>query len=300
MHELEQKILNFVKINGPVLPVQISKSIGKDIIYAGAILSSLIASKQILITNAKIGGSPIYYVKGQEPKLQVLGPHLKQKEREAFELLRGKGILRDSEVGPVNRVALREIVDFAFSITGKINDKEEIFWRWYLISDEEAKKRISALFEPAKEIKEVINKSFKEVEPIVEKKFIEKSLIKKEEIAPLKVEKEIKKDIKDEFLDIVEAYIKKSGIEMMTRELVKKNREVNMIVKLPTSIGMLNFFLKAKNKKSISNLDLSLAHNEGQQRNLPTLFLSNGNVAKKADQFIKKNLKNQLVLKQIN
>ena len=84
MHELENNIYNFVRANGPILPVQIAKSVNKDIMYAGAILSSLVASGRVKITNVKMGGSPFYYVFGQEFKLQDLSKYLREKEKEAY------------------------------------------------------------------------------------------------------------------------------------------------------------------------------------------------------------------------
>ena len=72
-----------------------------------------------------------------------------------------------------------------------------------------------------------------------------------------------------------------------------------MVVKLPSRIGSLKFYVKSKNKKSITNADLSLAYHEGERRNLPTLLLTTGKPTKKALNYIEKNLNNRLILKQI-
>jgi len=42
------KILNFIRINGPVLPVQISKYVDTNILFAGAMLSELVSKKAIM------------------------------------------------------------------------------------------------------------------------------------------------------------------------------------------------------------------------------------------------------------
>ncbi len=297
--ELKRNVINFVRQNGPVLPAQISKIIGKDTMYAGAILSSLVASRNILITNVKIGGSPFYYIHGQEYKLQNLSKHLRDREQEAYEILKNKKVLRDLEALPVYRVALREIKDFAVQITVKNQDKEEIFWKWYLLPDYEAKNIINNLIEPSKIQLQTVKEEKQElIKPeITRSAEIRKELYKR-------IEKEIQKpklkETKDQFQYIIDNFIKSNQIKILNYEVVRKDKEINIIIELPTGIGNLKFFVKAKNKKSISNADLSLAYNEAQQKNIPILFLTTGKPTKKYQEFIIKNLKNQLIFKQIN
>ena len=66
------KVISFIRVNGPVLPIQISKQFGGNLFFAGAILSELVGRQKIRISSAKVGGSPVYYVDGQEYKLHVL------------------------------------------------------------------------------------------------------------------------------------------------------------------------------------------------------------------------------------
>src|SRR3989344_1507655 len=101
MGTVRDVIVRFVSMNGPVLPVKISKAIGVNITFAGAYLSELVKDKQIKISNAKIGGSPVYYVSGQEYKLQMLEAYLNNREKDAFRLLRDKKIIRDIIAEPV-------------------------------------------------------------------------------------------------------------------------------------------------------------------------------------------------------
>ncbi|MBI2655532.1 hypothetical protein HYX06_03865, partial [Candidatus Woesearchaeota archaeon] len=53
--ELREKIVDIVKSKGPVLPVQISKEIGTNILMASAHLAELTASKRLKISNVKVG-----------------------------------------------------------------------------------------------------------------------------------------------------------------------------------------------------------------------------------------------------
>jgi len=143
MEDMRGKILELVRMNGPSLPVHISKRLGGNTIFAGAMLSELIARKQLKITNAKVGGSPLYYVEGQEYKLgNLLYPHLKEVHKKAYDLLNKEGILRDAGLEPWQRVALRELGDFAKPLTIY---NGEIFWKWFSIADSEAEARIKQL-----------------------------------------------------------------------------------------------------------------------------------------------------------
>ena len=44
MQELKFKVIEYIRMRGPVIPVQISKQIGSNILFAGAVLSELLAS----------------------------------------------------------------------------------------------------------------------------------------------------------------------------------------------------------------------------------------------------------------
>lgn len=255
---IKNQILTIVKQEGPVLPVQISRKLGSDTIYAGAILSELVENKLVKITTAKIGGSPIYYVIGQEPKLSKLYDYLPGKEKEAYNLLKEKKILKDRECEPAIRVALRQIKDFAFPFT----QGEEIYWKWYLSTNDE----ITSL---------VKKPEVKVEEPILKQKKIE---IEKK---PVKV----KQEVKNEFLDDIKSYLVRNGIQLVEEKQVKKN-ELNFTVKINSNLGELNYLLVAVNKKKLSDSDLALAHNKGQRSKLPVIFLSNADLTKKAQKYL--------------
>lgn len=94
-------------------------------------------------------------------------------------------------------------------------------------------------------------------------------------------------------------YINKNNVSVINEEIIKKNKEIDMIVKVPSGLGKLDFYLAARNKKKISDGDLSLVYNKGQGKKLPVLFLSNGELSKKAEEYINKELKGYLIFKKI-
>jgi len=79
-------------------------------------------------------------------------------------------------------------------------------------------------------------------------------------------------------------------IEILNEEIVKKDKEFNFLVEIPSNLGRLKYFVKVRNKKKINEGDLSLEYNEAQAKSLPLLFLTNGDIAKKAKEHLDKNL----------
>jgi hypothetical protein len=315
-----EKLLNFVKTNGPLLPVQVSKYLNTDIIFAGAMLSELVAHNHVFVTNTKKGGSPFYYTKGQEPKLSQLGVYLHGKEKEVFDLIIQKKIIRDEEALPWQRVALRAIKDFAVPIEVEFKGNREIFWKWYLSNDQEVNELVSKILDtipeeeqeiiPPQEILEEAPAKYipiKEELPIIEepKIIIEKQEILVEEEKPIKEKKSpiIKKRKKDHisnFSEELQKYIKHLSIEIIEQSIIRPEKEIDYIVKVPSNIGEIHFYMKAKNKSSINDSDLALAYSTGQQKNLQTLFISDGSLTKKGKEYIDKHLRGQLTFISLN
>lgn len=130
--KVKEKIISFIRLRGPSLPVHIAKETGLSILFASAFLSDLYGEKVIGISNLKVGSSPLYFIPGQETQLENFSKYLKSKEKEAFLLLKEKKFLADSELQPAIRVALREIKDFAIPF----RKDEDIYWRYFTVPEE--------------------------------------------------------------------------------------------------------------------------------------------------------------------
>jgi hypothetical protein len=139
-----ESVLRFIRGKGPVIPVQIAKEIGQNIMMAGAVLSEMTSSGKLKVSKIKIGGSPLYYVPGQESRLMGFSQYLGGKERVTYDLLRQSGVLRDFELDALTRVTLREIKDFAVPLNVTIDGQTEVFWKWYLLSDGDGEKKIKS------------------------------------------------------------------------------------------------------------------------------------------------------------
>jgi len=289
--ETRDKILEIVKAKGPVLPVQISKEIGSNILMASAHLAELTASSRLKISTIKVGGSPLYYLAGQEEMLQKFTSNMNDKEKKAFDLLNQQKVLRDSEQEPVIRVALREIKDFAFPLNVTHNNNKEIFWKWYLTPNEEAeqliKERLQILEKPIERKIEKVQKQ--EIKEKIEEKPVE--AIKKE-AKPKEIRKYKPRDKEDNFLKDIMKFFEKNKINVVSSEIIKKSSEIDFIVEIPSVVGNLQYYCKARNKKKISDSDLSNAYVKGQLKRLPVLVLSPGDLSAKAQEIIGKELNN--------
>ncbi|MCK5282292.1 MAG: hypothetical protein KAK00_02690 [Nanoarchaeota archaeon] len=291
--EAKEKILSFIRMHGPSLPIVISKHIGADTFFTSAHLSELKELGKIRISHLKIGGgSPLYFLHGQEDKLQNFFGDLGEKERKVYGLLKGKKVLRDSALVPVFRAAIRSIKDFAFPFTVNFKGKKEIFWKWYLLSNQGAEQILRDILGIRKEEKKekIEEKTGERKEKSVEK--IEEKEVKREEQKKLEKQQvkgeEGKKpaDIKGSFYGSVNQYFIQNRIRIVEENIIRKSSEIDFIVEVPSPLGDLRYYVKAKSKKKITDGDLSSVFINGQTKRLPVLFLAKGDLTKKAKEML--------------
>lgn len=275
----ESEVLSIVEEKGPVLPRDVVKEVGGDTFLVGAILSQLVDKKEIKISHTKIGGSPVYYVSGQEEKIQELYKYLHEKEKKAYDILKIKKVLRDTTEQPAIRVALRNIRDFAKPLEVKIKGVKEIFWKWYLLENISAENHIREIVKkemPVPIVEKEAPKPIEEEKPEIAKE--KQQILPKEE--PEQIEEE------QELLSKINTTFHTKNIEVIEKKIIRKNSEIEMIINIPSPVGKLKFFCKIKNKKKNSDKDLSSAYVEGQMKKLPVLYVTTGDFTKKAKQML--------------
>jgi len=298
--EIKEKILNTIKKIGPSLPVQLARTIEKNSIITSAFLSELFSEQSIKISKLKVGGSPLYFIPGQEKELEKFSHHLPGKEKEAYELLKENGILRDDEQEPAIRVALRQIKDFSFPVVLKQQDKQIIFWRYLTITQKQAEEKITEKLEKPKKKKEISKpkEEKKKESKILDKKSQERLEINKE-IPKQKIKisdekdrqnKELakekpKKKEKSEFVKKILYFLEKEDIELIREKEIKK-REFSAIVRIDTQLGKGKMFLIAKDKKKITENDLRVALQKSQVEKMLALIITPGEINKKAKEYL--------------
>ena len=291
-----ETILSFIKARGPIIPVQVSKEIKDSILMASARLSELLDAKKIKISSLKVGGSPLYYLAGQEEMLQSFASNLSHMEKKAYDLLFQSKVLQDSAQEPAVRVALRQIKDFAVPLNVTYNDKKEVFWKWYVFGNNEAESIIKETLSKApvqKQVKE--DPALEPSVPNTEKNVIDEKPASSESQKTLLKKEAIKKpkQLEDKGHEKrVINFFTGNKISVIESVKSKKTSELDFIVDLLTSIGSIRYFCKYRGKKSVNEADLSSALVQAQSKNLPLLFLSSGALTKKAQEMLNKELKN--------
>ncbi|MBW2964110.1 hypothetical protein KY363_01505 [Candidatus Woesearchaeota archaeon] len=352
------KLLAIVQEKGPLWPSQINKELRTNVLFASAMLAEMVDQKKLKITAMKVGGSPLYYVAGQERDLEQFGSKLGAAEQNAFNILRSSKVLRDRDQEPTTRVALREIKDFAIPLEVTANGNSDLFWKYYLVADEDANSLIRAyidrMLQPSAEKKE---------EPVPHPKKEVQARIgeidsRKEEAganAPVPVESHVPeqaselKSVKmthlsesavpefsykpavsfstmidtdaevsigkeeepepepepepesvafpegEEFFDRVKGFFDGSGIEIDSFEIIRKGTEYDFVVRLPSNVGILTYYCKAKSKAKLNDGDLSTAYVQGQIKKLPILFITVGDMTKRAEDLLSKEFRNMFV-----
>ncbi len=271
INEKKASIIALIRKIGPVLPGSVSKEIDLSILMTSTLLSEMVSDKILKISYIKVGSSPLYYLSGQENMLEKFFDYLNNKEKEAFRLLRKKGVLEDSKLGPVTRVALRNLRDFAIPI--KAADK--IFWRFYSANKEDTIKKIKSILLPK----------------------VKAGKIGRKEKAKEKIERK-KREIKQgDFAKKVYSFLQNNQIIVLEEKEIKKKFLFFEVV-VPTTIEKIKFLVIAKDKKNINDDDLSLALQKGQSAKMPVLFLSAGKLTKKAKENVK-NLHSYLFFKSL-
>jgi len=263
--QIKEKILSSMRIRGPILPVHMSKEIGMSILFTSAFLSELLSDKTIKISSMKVGGSPVYFLPGQESFLERYSPHLKSKEKDAYILLKERGFLLDSKQEPAIRVALRSIKDFAVPF----KKDDQIYWRYFKVPLSEFRPEehvVPKIKEPEKmKINEkgvdIFDKPKREIKRTIKKKPSQKT--------------------NDKFFNKVKEYLMKQAIEISSIEGFSKT---DLTLKIKDARG--EKLLVAYDKKRITESDIIKAHKKAQEANLPFLILSLGETPKKLTSFI--------------
>jgi len=86
-------------------------------------------------------------------------------------------------------------------------------------------------------------------------------------------------------VDAALAMLVDAGADIIFRELKKKGKEADITFDLPTKIGNIRMLAIVRDKKSITEADLSMAYTEGVNKKTPVVFITNGKMTKTAQSY---------------
>lgn len=319
----QEKVLYFLKVVGPTIPSKVAKNINTDIMLASAHLSDLAAQGKVKISSLKVGGSPLYYLPGQEEQLyHFAAGNLNPKDFLVLEALKQQRILRENSLDLLSKVALRSLKDFAVPLQVTVAGNRELFWKWHLLSDAEASGAIKQMLFVPEEVPSAspipaeepalpealtppfsLSKSEEEQNPGEDSNLVSLPKETKEELYE-KIEKVLskpkakrgrkpkaapadsEKDNVDSFLPSTEEFLSHKEIVIQEKEIIRKNAEVNLLIKVPSAFGAVTYFCKAKKKAKCDEGDVSAAYMEAQIKKLPLLFIYTQELTKKAQEML--------------
>ncbi|NCN98742.1 hypothetical protein COU62_00115 [Candidatus Pacearchaeota archaeon CG10_big_fil_rev_8_21_14_0_10_35_219] len=279
--ETKDKIMSTIKEKGPTYPARIARDAGLSPLFTSAFLSELVKERKLKLSNMKVGSSPIYYIEGQEEQLADFAEYLNHKEREAFETLKKQEILKDDDQQPAIRVALRKLKDFAIPVQVRIDGESQLFWRYFQFPDSQTRGKIRDLLSPSQTPQEP-----KPQKPITK----EKPKTENAEEKPTQTQETIIKPRKpkqttSEFAESIKDYLAAKDVEVL-EELSVKKKEFQAKVRTDTLFGKQEYLLTAKDKKKISQDDLTIATQNAQGKRMQALFLTPGQLDTKAKDYL--------------
>jgi hypothetical protein len=270
MSETISKVVEFLRINGPSHPVQIGKVLGKDTMMTSAILSEVVSSGRVKMTERKVGNYSLFFLQGQEEKVyEMLKNNLSFIEKKLIERFESRSFIPHSELTTQDKFILPGMRDLLLPLKVKYGDSEVIICKYYNVPNEQIMPSITEMMIKAapKEVKVSEEKPTERKESIFEKRAPDRVLPKKE--APA-----------SGFQTRVESWLSENDIEILKTDVKRKDKEIEYTVKVKLPVEQ-EYFVKCKEKNRISESDISLAYTEAMQKKMPTIFLTSGKVSKK-------------------
>ena len=249
---MKEKILEVVKLGGPVLPVEIVSKTGGDSLVANAYLSDLVDDGQLKKSDERVGAVNLYFIEGQEDQV--------------------KKRLNELDV----TLTPRQFTKKSITKTKNIEDKQRDFAeRLNKIETEEKNRKKET---PKKSVINFTKKLiFRAKEDVIPQKPIVglKPIIKKSE--------PIAKQNFDSFFEHAVAYLERGKLK-----IINENTEAGTcIIRAPSAVGPMKFHVRILEKKKLNKTDIAETYTAAIEKKMPVIVLTSGEIAKTAKKYLK-------------
>lgn len=251
---MHNKIIAVLQQFGPLLPVEIASKTNMDSFMAKAYLVELAEEGKIKISKEKIAESNLYFLSGQEPLVQQKLMQIAQQQQKT------------------PRTYSRTDVN----VTPEVAAKRDAFaQRLAEIEAAEQKRKQSnpRPLPPLPPIPKPVSSQPTSPEP------------RAGELGAGELEAKYEPEIERTFIDKAMDWLRLENIEII-EELTAKKTEIELIVKVNTDFGQTLFYVKIKQKKTVTEADLVSVYAAAMEQNLPGVLLTNGKLSKSADRFL--------------
>lgn len=307
-----ERVIAAIERTGPTQPLDLVRELHEgDSVLLGAILSEMAANNLVAISKTKRGGSPFYYLPNKPETLEKIGHYLKEKDRRTWEFLKENPVVKEDELDPLTRVSLQNIPDFSRRFT-----VDEVgYWRYYLLSEEEARQRIAPKKVPVPEapapakveaasakppIEKIVTPEPKETlqEESEEEREAEKPKKARKPRSPRKTKKKTEdrggeqttltrsespmNPISDTLLERIHAFAQGRGGLITNSQIIKKDTEITCTLTVSGPFGNLSFFIVATGKK-VMEKNIMQWLLQARQQGMPLLILTTESFTKKVE-----------------
>jgi len=293
----ENQVYTSIQTKGPLLPIEIARSLSMETYIVSAILATLLKNKKIEISKRKIGSSNLYYIPGQEELVRKrLLPELNALEQKALQRVKELKVAFENDLYPQERFMLKEMLDFVNLLKVKTEKEEFDVWVDAELTKEEINEIIKKRLENLKEKSTSIEKP-KEALPEknipIEKEETKQELLSQEppKELPEKKERKRKSAQNTNFNEKLNDYLKRMDITLIKVLSIKANENI-AIVSIPSIIGDQFFYMFYTTKKNLNEGDLSKIYLEASKHKMPILLILENEINSKINQYIKDNFGN--------
>lgn len=273
---MKQKIIDFLRRNGPSHPVQIGKILGKDGLMTSAILSEVIKDGSVKKTERNVGNTPLYFVSGQEEATRTMVMNdLGLVEKKVVEKIKSSSFIFHSDLSTQDKFVLPGLKDFIVPLKVKLGENEAIIWKFHDISNDRILPAITDRLKKFEKAPVKREDPKTEVPEKIDDSIFERKTEEKKETMDIVPSEKL-----GAFQDKVEMWFSRNDIEIVSSDIKRKGKEMEYVIAFKSPISQ-KYFVKCKDKKRISESDLSLTYTEAMQKKMPAIFLTSGKVSKK-------------------
>jgi len=268
---MKDKILDLIKQLGPMLPVEISSKIGVDSFMAKAFLMELVEEGKISQSKEKLAESPMYYLHGQERQVVMKMENIKQQHSKTARTYAPTSVSENPEIQAKREAFAKRLAE---------------------IQAKEQQRKTMPAIQP-RPLAKIANRPVYKPRPLPPPTHIPVSKpITPPPTMPSNLpdfqsepEPEYKPEAERTFIDKAMDWLKMEGYEIV-EEISAKKTEMELLVKVYTDFGKVNFYAKIKQKKIITEADLMAVYAGAMEQKCPAVLLTNGKLAKSAENFL--------------
>ncbi len=110
-------------------------------------------------------------------------------------------------------------------------------------------------------------------------------------VSPIPTHSEV---VDDAFFTQLSQFCAKSNIKILECALIKKKSEYDLVLEIPSALGSMVYYAKARNKQKVTDADITAAFVQGQLRKLPAALIAPGELNKKGYELLAKDLRGML------